>query len=186
MSSSNSNYDRHPLDYNVNGYKYFIGISAGAVMLIVTIVISSLYCTRVPNPPRQNNGTGGDDDDHNHPAPAGDIETGLDEAILESYPKFLYSEAKLHTKHSTTADGSCCSICLSDYNSADIARLLPDCGHLFHQKCVDPWLLQHPTCPICRASPLPTPQTTPLANVMPQAARNINRPQVIGLTFSPY
>ncbi|KAI3893072.1 hypothetical protein MKW92_047721 [Papaver armeniacum] len=151
-------------------------------MLIVTIVISSLYCTRVPNPPRQNNGTRGDDDDHDHYA--GDIEVGLDEAILESYPKFQYSEAKLHTKHNTTVDGSCCSICLADYNSTDITRLLPDCGHLFHQKCVDPWLLQHPTCPICRSSPLPTPQTTPLANVTPPAA-NINRP-LGGLAFSPY
>ncbi|KAI3929857.1 hypothetical protein MKW98_004011 [Papaver atlanticum] len=175
------NHNGYPLDYNVNGFKYFIGISAGVIMLIVTIVISSLYCTRVPNPPRQNNGTG-DGDDHDYPAD--DIEVGLDEAILESYPKFQYSEAKLHTKHSTAGDGSCCSICLADYNNTDIIRLLPDCGHLFHQKCVDPWLLQHPTCPICRSSPFPTPQTTPLANVTPPAA-NINRP-LVGLAFSPY
>ncbi|RZC59992.1 hypothetical protein C5167_021751 [Papaver somniferum] len=114
----------------------------------------------------------------------GDIEVGLDEAMLESYPKFQFSEAKLHTKHSTAADGSCCSICLADYNNTDITRLLPDCGHLFHQKCVDPWLLQHPTCPICRSSPFPTPQTTPLANVTPPAG-NVNRPMV-GLAFSPY
>ncbi|KAI3957760.1 hypothetical protein MKX01_007591 [Papaver californicum] len=182
MNSSNSNFDGYPLGYNVNGYRYFIGISSGVIMFIVTIVVFSFYCTRSTNPPRQNNGTG-DDDDHNHPS---DIEVGLDEATLESYPKFLYSEAKLQTKHSNTVDGSCCSICLSDYNSTDIARLLPDCGHLFHQMCVDPWLLQHPTCPICRASPLPTPQTTPLANVMPPPARNINRSPQVGLTFSPY
>lgn len=170
MNVVDSNPDGYPLGHNVSGYRYFIGISSGIIMLIVTIVVFSFYCTR--NPPRQNNGTS-DDDDHNHPE--GDIETGLDEATLESYPKFLYSEAKLQTKPSTTADVSCCSICLSDYISSDITRLLPDCGHLFHQKCVDPWLLQHPTCPICRASPLPTPQTTPLANVMPPPPRNINR-----------
>ncbi|KAI3895270.1 hypothetical protein MKX03_030619 [Papaver bracteatum] len=170
MNGANSNPDGNPLGDNVIGYKYFIGIASAVIMFIVTIVVFSFYCTR--NPPRQNNGTS-DDDDHNHPA--GDIEAGLDEATLESYPKFLYSEAKLQTKQSTTADGSCCSICLSDYVSSDITRLLPDCGHLFHQKCVDPWLLQHPTCPICRASPLPTPQTTPLANVVPPPARDINR-----------
>ncbi|KAI3929856.1 hypothetical protein MKW98_004010 [Papaver atlanticum] len=171
MNGANSNPDRYPLGDNVNGYKYFIGIASGIIMLIVASVVFSFYCTR--NPPRQNNGTSDDDDNHNHPA--GDIEAGLDEATLESYPKFLYSEAKLQTKQSTIADGSCCSICLSDYISSDITRLLPDCGHLFHQKCVDPWLLQHPTCPICRASPLPTPLTTPLANVMPPPARDINR-----------
>ncbi|RZC59990.1 hypothetical protein C5167_021746 [Papaver somniferum] len=169
MNSSNSNYDGHPLDYTINGYRFFIGIAAGVIMLIVTIVVSSLYCTRVPNPPRQNNDTA-DHDDHNHPA--GDIEIGLDEAILESYPKFQYSEAKIQTKH-TTADSSCCSICLADYNNTDITRLLLDCRHFFHQMCIDPWLLKHPTCPVCRASPLPTPQMTPMSNVMPPA-RNIN------------
>ncbi|MCL7033550.1 hypothetical protein MKW94_028189 [Papaver nudicaule] len=174
MNNLNSDYNGYPVDYN--GHRYFIGIAAGVIMFVVTIAISSFYCTRVPDPPRQNNGTGGDE--HNHP---GDIEVGLDEATLETYPKLLYSEAKLQTKH-TTSDGSCCSICLADYKSTDVTRLLPDCGHFFHQKCVDPWLLQHPTCPICRASPLPTPQTTPLANVMPPA-RDINRLQV-SLTIS--
>ncbi|MCL7035640.1 hypothetical protein MKW94_005746 [Papaver nudicaule] len=164
MNSPNSDYNRYPLDYDVNGHRYFIGIAAGVIMFIVTIAISSFCCTR--------------GDEHNH---LGDIEVGLDEVTLESYPKLLYWEAKLQTKH-TTADGSCCSICLADYKSTDVTRILPDCGHFFHQKCVDPWLLQHPTCPICRASPLPTPQTSPLVNVMPPS-RDINRPQV-SLTIS--
>ncbi|EYU19848.1 hypothetical protein MIMGU_mgv1a024718mg [Erythranthe guttata] len=50
---------------------------------------------------------------------------------------------------------SACSICLADYGEADLIRLLPSCGHLFHLKCIDPWLILHPTCPVCRSSPSP-------------------------------
>ncbi|KAI4339297.1 hypothetical protein MLD38_024257 [Melastoma candidum] len=57
-----------------------------------------------------------------------------------------------------------CPICLERPEEDDLLKGLPDCGHLFHEKCVDPWLELHPTCPVCRRlSPLPTPTATPLA-----------------------
>ncbi|CAN1297871.1 E3 ubiquitin-protein ligase ATL59 [Linum perenne] len=31
-------------------------------------------------------------------------------------------------------------------------RILPYCGHSFHVTCIDLWLQQHTTCPICRIS----------------------------------
>ena len=31
----------------------------------------------------------------------------------------------------------------------DITRLLP-CNHHFHQLCIDPWLLDKGTCPLCK------------------------------------
>ncbi|KAL6336140.1 hypothetical protein AAG906_011022 [Vitis piasezkii] len=96
------------------------------------------------------------------------VDVGLDEATILSYPKMVYSEAKLQHKDSTA---TCCSICLADYKGSDMLRLLPDCGHLFHLKCVDPWLRLHPTCPVCRTSPMPTPLSTPLAEVVPLATR---------------
>ncbi|XP_027104686.1 RING-H2 finger protein ATL70-like [Coffea arabica] len=86
---------------------------------------------------------------------------GLDKATLVNYPKLLYSQAKPHKGDDPAA--SACSICLSDYKETDMLRLLPECGHIFHLKCIDPWLMLHPTCPICRSSPLPT----PLAEVVP-------------------
>ncbi|CAK9183900.1 unnamed protein product, partial [Ilex paraguariensis] len=91
------------------------------------------------------------------------IQQGLDEATILTYPKLLYSEAKLHKGF---ADTSGCSICLADYVDANMLRQLPDCGHLFHPACIDPWLRLHPTCPICRNSPVPTPLATPFAVVV--------------------
>ncbi|KAH0460371.1 hypothetical protein IEQ34_011034 [Dendrobium chrysotoxum] len=55
------------------------------------------------------------------------------------------------------ASSDCCILCLTDYEEEEERednplRLLPDCGHVFHARCVDTWLQQHPTCPMCRSS----------------------------------
>ncbi|XAR64793.1 hypothetical protein NMG60_11008631 [Bertholletia excelsa] len=148
---------------NISGFGYGIGVSVGILLLITTITLASYFCTRSQPPPTRTTGEAG-------PPGQGQcvMEVGLDEATLLSYPKLLYSQAKLQKKDSTA---TCCSICLADYKGSDTLRLLPDCGHLFHLKCVDPWLRLHPTCPVCRTSPVPTPMSTPLAEVVPLARR---------------
>ncbi|KAG8453930.1 hypothetical protein GDO86_000526 [Hymenochirus boettgeri] len=42
-----------------------------------------------------------------------------------------------------------CAVCIEGYKSNDVVRILP-CRHLFHKSCVDPWLLDHRTCPMCK------------------------------------
>ncbi|XP_056158898.1 RING-H2 finger protein ATL70 [Syzygium oleosum] len=159
---------------NFGGFGYGVGVSVGILLLITTITLASYYCTRTVDPaPQQRNiinvhrlgmppGRG---------AAAGDavvVNMGLDEDTIKSYPRLLYSEAKLRSSASTA---SCCSICLADYKGHDELRMIPDCGHLFHHECIDPWLRMHPTCPVCRTSPMPTPMSTPLAEVVPLASR---------------
>ncbi|KAH9171176.1 hypothetical protein EDB89DRAFT_2071081 [Lactarius sanguifluus] len=45
-----------------------------------------------------------------------------------------------------------CPICIVDFDDGDDVRVLPCEGkHVFHQACVDPWLLElSSSCPICR------------------------------------
>lgn len=99
------------------------------------------------------------------------IQQGLDETTLRNYPKLLYSQAKSNHNKKEFLVSSGCSICLVDYKDNDKLRLLPDCRHIFHVKCIDTWLRLHPTCPNCRSSPFPSPLPTPLAEVVPLATR---------------
>ncbi|KAG5237910.1 RING-H2 finger protein [Salix suchowensis] len=129
----------------VNGYAYAIGASLGVLVLIIIISLAAYFCTR-----------------------------GVDSSARTAtnhYPKLLYSKARLEPRGNIDLLPSCCSICLGDYKDSDVLRLLPDCGHVFHLKCVDCWIRRHPTCPICRnsCSSMPTPLSTPLAEVAPLA-----------------
>ena len=42
-----------------------------------------------------------------------------------------------------------CTICYSNIKYGDVVRKL-NCNHLFHQGCVDTWLEERSTCPLCR------------------------------------
>ncbi|KRY17627.1 RING finger protein [Trichinella patagoniensis] len=44
---------------------------------------------------------------------------------------------------------SLCPVCIEPFHDGDVIRILV-CNHLFHKTCVDPWLLQHRTCPLCK------------------------------------
>lgn len=48
--------------------------------------------------------------------------------------------------------GDSCGICLEDWQDSDDVRIL-SCKHVYHQGCVDQWLLQSSnTCPMCRTT----------------------------------
>ncbi|XP_019426253.1 PREDICTED: RING-H2 finger protein ATL70-like [Lupinus angustifolius] len=144
----------------LSNYGYGIAISIGIILLILTISLTLYFCTRsqmLSLPPTTlitrrfytPNIANFFEPQHSR------VDVGLDEETILSYPKFLYSEAKLKNLSDSTA--TCCIICLGDYKGSDMIRVLPDCGHQFHLNCIDPWLRLHPTCPVCRTSPMPTP-----------------------------
>lgn len=65
-----------------------------------------------------------------------------------------YAEAIRQDPRAASVDS--CAICLTNYNEEEegennALKILPGCGHVFHAICVDQWLRQYPTCPICRS-----------------------------------
>jgi hypothetical protein len=45
-----------------------------------------------------------------------------------------------------------CNICFEEYSIKTYKRVLPDCKHCFHKKCIDKWLKSKSNCPICRTN----------------------------------
>ncbi|XP_070618991.1 LOW QUALITY PROTEIN: E3 ubiquitin-protein ligase Arkadia [Erythrolamprus reginae] len=85
----------------------------------------------------------------------GNVNRGASQGTIErcTYPH-KYKKRKLHCKHDgeegTEEDTEeKCTICLSILEEGEDVRRLP-CMHLFHQVCVDQWLITNKKCPICR------------------------------------
>lgn len=48
-----------------------------------------------------------------------------------------------------------CNICLCDYEIGDCCKKLP-CNHVYHTQCIDRWLRNVSSCPVCKAPITPT------------------------------
>ncbi|KAI3666820.1 hypothetical protein L6452_41858 [Arctium lappa] len=70
---------------------------------------------------------------------------GLEKRALRKIPVAVF---RLRTGGSATE----CTICLGDFMDGEKVRVLPECNHEFHVKCVDKWLAEHTSCPNCRRS----------------------------------
>ncbi|KAJ7553329.1 hypothetical protein O6H91_06G093400 [Diphasiastrum complanatum] len=73
---------------------------------------------------------------------------GLDKAVFESLPTFIYSWGLMNK-------GVDCAVCLCEFEEKESGRLLPMCNHMFHTECIGMWFKSHSTCPLCRLSVLP-------------------------------
>lgn len=47
-----------------------------------------------------------------------------------------------------------CSICQNAFLESNIVRKINQCQHVFHTSCIDRWLSNNTTCPVCRSNVL--------------------------------
>lgn len=164
------------------GLGYGIAIAVGILVLVSTIMLASYVCVRL-------HGRGATQAGRNISRRGTTQRTsdepqewsiaGLDEVTLQSYPKIVYSEKHPLPPNQDTS----CSICLAEYKDCETLRLLPECRHIFHASCIDAWLRLHASCPMCRASPLPTPQSTPASTPLSELIPLARNPLSIRYTI---
>lgn len=80
-----------------------------------------------------------------------DFKRGIQPEVLEKYTKRLAfaSRSPTKTREQLGSGDMECSICFGPYAEGEEIRKLT-CGHHFHQRCVDVWLLGHQNrCPLC-------------------------------------
>lgn len=143
--------------FQANEYTYVVIAVFGLVFSILSIVVACVRYQMSPSHNMVNIFAGFPPQQHRQRRSVENMELALHhhtDSSYEEFPKLLYSEVQ---KNKGGSSFSSCSICLGDYKESDTLRLLPDCGHVYHAVCVDPWLRLHTTCPICRKSPLQTP-----------------------------
>jgi len=67
---------------------------------------------------------------------------GVSRDVLANIPTYTYTAGMMDN------ESSLCTICLAEYSLNDSLRALP-CKHHFHTACIDRWLKDHDTCPLC-------------------------------------
>uniref|UniRef100_A0A3Q2TGC6 RING-type E3 ubiquitin transferase n=1 Tax=Fundulus heteroclitus TaxID=8078 RepID=A0A3Q2TGC6_FUNHE len=78
-----------------------------------------------------------DEEDDEHPR-------GLTKEQIDNLATRTYGQASLEGEM-----GRACSVCINEYAQGNKLRRLP-CSHEFHVHCIDRWLSENNTCPICR------------------------------------
>ncbi|KAJ4953520.1 hypothetical protein NE237_030352 [Protea cynaroides] len=70
---------------------------------------------------------------------------GVKKKALKMFPVVTYSGELKQPGFDTE-----CVICLSEFAPGELVRVLPNCNHGFHTRCIDKWLSAHSSCPTCR------------------------------------
>jgi hypothetical protein len=92
-----------------------------------------------------------------------DRPTGLTANQIEDNSTIIsyYTENTTNNQPSS----SICSVCTLEYETGQQVRSLDACDHAFHTGCIDRWLADHNTCPLCRSQVMPSTNTNTNTNI---------------------
>ncbi|XP_021284163.1 NEP1-interacting protein 1-like [Herrania umbratica] len=77
------------------------------------------------------------------------IPEGLSKESIQNIPKIRITEENVWD---SSRNRISCSICLQDFLQGEVVHSLPHCHHMFHVSCIQKWLGEHKSCPLCRRS----------------------------------
>ena len=69
-------------------------------------------------------------------------------SMLKYYTRYLNETLPSVTKEELPKD-EVCLICREELTPANVKKL--SCGHFFHVECLEKWIIDHSTCPFCKA-----------------------------------
>lgn len=129
----------------VRGRKFFFIIVLFGIVLLVTILF---LCARWICRYRNHLPTSYHSSQVRHAPPP--PPQGLDLDSIKKLPIILH-QAPSSESDCALEETECC-ICLSAFEDGEKLKVLPGCDHCFHCECVDNWLINRSSCPLCRSS----------------------------------
>jgi hypothetical protein len=74
---------------------------------------------------------------------------GATQEQIDRLPLHAITTDELGEHESTPGGAPTCNICLGPYEVNDEVRTVP-CMHKFHRHCIDTWLRDRASCPVCK------------------------------------
>ena len=78
---------------------------------------------------------------------------GVSKEAMATLKRFAYGDdcgTRAEKQKEDDDDDECCAVCRLGFEFGDPCLGLPQCGHAYHAECLEPWLAENKSCPLCK------------------------------------